>query len=125
VAHVELLQQLWGCTVTDFEIDLINHRVCMVVDCHRRVDQPDRHRVEILELVSLTLDTEPPFVGGAYFDEPWNYIELMSIEATRIERDGHDLWKIEAELWVSTLESVCRDIDVEKLAGLPVGSNRG
>jgi hypothetical protein len=83
--------------------------------------QTERYRVEISGLVSLNFDTKPYYIGRAYLDEPWNYIELTSIEATGIQLDGHDVWRVEAEIWTSTLEIVCRDIiPVCEMIGLGV-----
>jgi hypothetical protein len=48
-------------------------------------------------------------VARAYLDEPWNYVELTSIEAESLDVDGRGAWRVTAEVWNSPLEVLCLD----------------
>jgi hypothetical protein len=70
-------------------------------------------------ILSVNYRTDTYYADRAYTTEPWTYIELTSITASRISRQGHRLWKVTAELWVSKLDVVCVDLEVSPLKASP------
>src|SRR5437879_6305888 len=72
------------------------------------------------EMTTLTLhgvfvlhfDIDPQYLGRAFLDEPWTYVELTSIEMIRDRVNGRSVWRMNADLWDSKLEVFCREWQV-------------
>ena len=78
-------------------------------------ETPGTYQISMDGTVSFHLDNRAEGAGVGYFLRPWYYIELTSIEAERINRDGVDLWKLAGELWDTVFEVVAESLQVEEV----------
>ena len=110
----EWLNKLWGCTVKGYALDLVNHTLTLNVAC---LEHGTAYgcKVAMIQVSSLSLTTDASHIGRAYLAEPWSYIELTSIEASRTSLNGQEVWKIQAELWQSKLEVICAELKIVPL----------
>ena len=102
-----MLAGLWGCTLTSYTWDLVQHSLVLIIDC-LDAEQGREATLTLTGVFGLHFDLGTYVTAAsAYLDEPWTYVELTSIEASPLAVNGRSGWRITAELWESSLEVLC------------------
>ena len=112
--NLDLLPHLWGCRIAEYEFDIVASSVILSVYCPRSSGVTEHYNVRMRQVLSFSFQHDVRFTTREHLIEPWRYIDLSSIEASRVTIGVEQYWKVEAELWSAVLEVICGELHVTR-----------